>query len=69
MDNSIHQPFFEILTIESCKKVCVFDSTSAFGLYNISKPNVALSSFRLSAQVISSSDKISSDLPVKFRRI
>ena len=29
---------------ETCKKVCVFDSTPTLGLYNISKPNVALSS-------------------------
>lgn len=30
--------------METCKKVCVFDSASALGLYNMSKPNVALSS-------------------------
>ena len=29
---------------ESCKKVCVFDSAPTLGLYNMSKPNVALSS-------------------------
>ena len=31
-------------SMETCKKVCVFDSAPALGLCNMSKPNVALSS-------------------------
>ena len=38
------KPYFFTSFEETCKKVCVFDSTSAHGLYNMSKPNVALSS-------------------------